>query len=77
MLTHTSAQSSSSSLALALAGPVIGLVYVVLLPVIGIAATAILAARRLLTGLFHATGKCVSFGWRPGSAYLSGKKKKP
>jgi len=76
MLTHTSAHSSSSSIALALAGPIIGLVYVVLLPIIGIAATTVLAARRLLTGMFHATGKCVSFGWRPGAAYLSGKKKK-
>jgi len=76
MLTSTSASSNSSSLALALAAPLIGLAYVVLLPIIGITATVVLAGRRLMAGMFHATGKCVSFGWRPGSAYLSGKKKK-
>ncbi len=75
MVTGTNT-SSSASLALALAAPLIGLAYVVLLPIIGIGATAVLAGRKIVAGMFHATGKCVSFGWRPGSAYLSGKKKK-
>jgi hypothetical protein len=59
-----------------LAGPVIGLLYVVLLPFIGIATVATVAARKVIGGAFNLIGKSLSFGWRPRTAYLAGKKKK-
>ncbi len=59
-----------------LAGPIIGLVYVVLLPFIGIATVAVVAARKVVGGVLNLVGKSLSFGWRPRTAYLSGKKKK-
>ncbi len=59
-----------------LAGPVIGLLYVVLLPFIGIATVTALAARKVVGGVFSLVGKSLSFGWRPRTAYLAGKKKK-
>ncbi len=59
-----------------LTGPVIGLVYAVLMPVIGIVTVATLAVRGGLRGMYSLAAKSVSFGWRPGNAYLSGKKKK-
>ncbi len=58
-----------------LAGPVIGLLYVVLLPFIGIATVAAVAARKVAGGVINLVGKSLSFGWRPRTAYLSGKKK--
>lgn len=59
-----------------LSGPVIGLLYVVFLPFIGIAMVAAAAGRGLVTGMASLIGKSISFGWRPRNAYLSGKKKK-
>lgn len=59
-----------------LSGPVIGLVYAILMPIIGIATVAILGAYRVLKGMYNLAAKTISFGWRPGNAYLSGKKKK-
>lgn len=59
-----------------LAGPVIGLLYVVLLPFIGIATVAAVAGRKAVGGVFNLIGKSLSFGWRPRTAYLAGKKKK-
>ncbi len=59
-----------------LAGPVIGLLYVVLLPFIGIGTVAAVAARKVVGGAVNLIGKSLSFGWRPRTAYLSGKKKK-
>lgn len=58
-----------------LAGPVIGLVYVIFLPFIGIAVVATVAGRKLVEGMANLIGKSLSFGWRPKNAYLSGKKK--
>jgi hypothetical protein len=58
-----------------LAGPVIGLFYVISLPFIGIATIASLATGKLVSGLLSLIGKSLSFGWRPREAYLSGKKK--
>jgi len=58
-----------------LLGPVIGLLYAILLPFIGIATVATLAGREILGSVYHVAEKSVSFGWRPGDAYLSGKKK--
>jgi hypothetical protein len=59
-----------------LAGPVIGLLYVVLLPFIGIATVATVATRKVVGGVFNLIGKSLSLGWRPRTAYLAGKKKK-
>jgi hypothetical protein len=58
-----------------LAGPIIGLLYVVLLPFIGIVTVTAVAARKVIGGAFNLIGKSLSFGWRPRTAYLSGKKK--
>jgi hypothetical protein len=58
-----------------LAGPVIGLFYVLSLPFIGIATIASLATGKVVSGVLSLMGKSLSFGWRPGEAYLSGKKK--
>ncbi len=59
-----------------LAGPVIGLLYVVLLPFIGIGTVVVIAVRKVGGGAFNLIGKSLSFGWRPRTAYLSGKKRK-
>jgi hypothetical protein len=59
-----------------LVGPIIGLLYAILMPFIGIATVAALAVRKTLEGLSNLATKSVSFGWRPTNAYLSGKKKK-
>jgi hypothetical protein len=58
-----------------ISGPVIGLLYAVLMPFIGIATVAALSIRIGLGALYRPASKTVSFGWRPQNAYLSGKKK--
>ena len=58
-----------------LAGPVIGLFYVVCLPFIGIATIVSLATGKVVSSGWSLIGKSLSFGWRPREAYLSGKKK--
>lgn len=58
-----------------LTGPVIGLIYVVFLPFIGIAVVATVVGRKLVEGMANLIGKSLSFGWRPKNAYLAGKKK--
>ncbi len=58
-----------------LASPVIGLLYVVFLPLIGTATLAAVASRKVLGGMAGVAGKTISFGWRPVEAYLAGKKK--
>ncbi len=65
-----------SSGVMLLSGPIIGLLYAVLMPFIGIATVATLAGRKVLGTLYHVAAKSVSFGWHPKNAYLSGKKKK-
>ena len=61
---------------LLLLGPIIGLLYAISMPIIGIATVAIVAVRKVLVGLYVLAAKSISFGWRPKNAYLSGKKKK-
>lgn len=58
-----------------LLGPIVGLLYVIALPFMAIATVAVLAGRKILGGLFSLVGKSVSFGWRPATAHLTGKKK--
>ncbi len=59
-----------------LMGPIIGLLYVIALPFIGIAVVAAQLVGKILEGLYNLIGKSASFGWRPKNAYLTGKKKK-
>jgi len=59
-----------------LLGPVIGLIYAILMPFIGIGTVAALAGRKVLGGLYSLVAKSISFGWQPKNAYLSGKKTK-
>ena len=58
------------------AGPVIGLIFAVFLPFIGIAMTLGLIGRKLGEGVASAAAGSVSFGWRPIEAYLAGRKRK-
>jgi hypothetical protein len=65
----------SSGLMLLL-GPIVGLLYVILMPIIGITTVAAVAVRKVLGGMYNLVAKSISFGWQPMNAYLSGKKKK-
>jgi len=65
-----------SSGVMLLLGPIVGLLYVILMPIIGIATVAAFAVRKVLGGMYNLVAKSISFGWQPMSAYLSGKKKK-
>jgi len=59
-----------------MAAPVIGLVFAVFLPFIGIAMTLKLIGQKLMEGVASAAAGSVSFGWRPIEAYLAGRKRK-
>jgi hypothetical protein len=56
--------------------PVLGLLYAVFLPFIGIAMLVKLVAQKLGGGVIEAIQSSASFGWRPSESYLSGRKKK-
>ncbi len=58
------------------AGPVAGLLYTIMLPFIGMVTVAGIALRTIIGGLYDLAAWSISLGWRPGSAYLTGKKKK-
>jgi hypothetical protein len=59
-----------------LSTPIIGLIYVVLMPFLGMTAIATIVGARVLRGIADGIGKSLTFGWRPSNAYLSGKKRK-
>ena len=59
-----------------LLGPVIGLVYAVFLPFIGIAMLLKLVMQMAVGGALSTAPGHVSFGWRPSESYLAGKKRK-
>ena len=59
-----------------LAGPVIGLIYVIALPFIAVGTVLALVGKKVLSSMFNALGNLVSFGWRPSEAHLAGKRKK-
>ena len=59
-----------------MAAPVIGLVFAVFLPFIGIAMTLSLVVKKLANAATEAAAGSMSFGWRPIEAYLAGKKRK-
>jgi hypothetical protein len=57
------------------ASPVLGLLFAVFLPFIGIAMTLMLVAGKIVDGVTSAAAVSASFGWRPVEAYLTGKRK--
>ncbi len=58
-----------------LAGPVIGLLYVIAMPFMAVGTIVALLGKKLITGLLSLLGSLISFGWRPSEAHLTGKKK--
>jgi hypothetical protein len=59
-----------------MAAPVIGLVFAVFLPLIGIVMTLSLIGKKVVEGVESAAAGSMSFGWRPIQAYLVGRKAK-
>lgn len=66
----------ASSSAILLLGPILGLAYVVLMPIMGIVTALSLMVQKTLGGVFGLGKHIVSFGWRPAESYLGGKNKK-
>ena len=68
-----------SPLTILLLGPIFGLVYAAFMPFIGIAMVTKVIGQKVIK-VFNAgaraVGELISFGWRPGEAYLEGKRKK-
>jgi hypothetical protein len=59
-----------------LAGPVIGLFYVISLPFMAVGTVVAVLGGKIVAALLDLLGCVVSFGWRPSEAHLTGKKKK-
>ena len=59
-----------------LLGPVVGLIYVIFLPFISLAAIIVMVGGKTLGKLWNIARNLTYFGWRPSEAYLAGKKKK-
>ena len=66
----------ASSSAILVLGPILGLAYVVLMPIMGIVTALSLMVQKTLGGVFSLGRNILSFGWRPSEAYLGGKNKK-
>ena len=60
--------------AMLLAAPILGLVYAIFLPFIGIAMGAGLVGKALFTATTDALHRASTFGWQPSEAYLLGRK---
>ena len=67
---------SMPAAAVIVAGPVLGLMYAVFLPFIGIAMLVKLVGQKAGGGVMEMVHGSASFGWRPSESYLSGGKKK-
>ena len=61
--------------AIIVAGPVLGLIYALFLPFIGIAMLVKLVGQKAGAGVMEMVHGSASFGWRPSESYLTGKKK--
>ena len=59
-----------------LAAPILGLVFAVFLPFIGIVMAVGQLGGRIARSVAGAAAQSVSFGWRPIEAYLAGRKRK-
>jgi len=57
-------------------GPILGLAYVFLLPIMGVVTILSLVVQKIFGRPFMLIKNMVAFGWRPNEAYLSGKNKK-
>jgi hypothetical protein len=66
----------ASSIAMLLLGPILGLAYVVLLPIMGVVTALSLLVRKTLGGVYSLSRNIICFGWRPTEAYLGGKNRK-
>ena len=66
----------ASSGAILLTGPILGLVYVIALPIMGVVTAFGLLLQKTLGSVFNLGRNIVSFGWRPAESYLGGKNKK-
>ena len=66
----------TSSSAILFLGPILGLAYVFLLPIMGVVTILSLVVQKMLKGPFSLIKDIISFGWRPTEAYLGGKNKK-
>lgn len=62
--------------AMLVAGPIIGLAYVITLPFAWIAVSLFVLAQRLVNVMAGMANKSTSFGWRPIEAYLAGRRRK-
>ena len=65
--------SSLPAVVLFLAGPVLGLVYVFVLPFIGISTVVAISLGKIIGGVEERTYKGAVFNWQPGEVYLAGK----
>lgn len=64
------------SVAMLAAGPVLGLVFAVFLPMIAIVMALALVIRKLGEGVREAAAASMTFAWRPIESYLTGRKQK-
>ena len=72
---HTIYIKARSGLIL-IAGPVLGLVFAIFLPFIGIVMSLGQVGRKVADSAVGHAAQSVSFGWRPIEAYLAGRKRK-
>lgn len=68
--------SVGKRLAILAVAPILGLIYAVFLPFIGIAMFIKIGGSKLLGRALAPVTEGASFGWRPIEAYLTGKKAK-
>ena len=54
--------------------PILGLVYAIFLPFVGLAMLAYVVANRVVAVSSDFVWKAAAFGWRPSEAYLAGRK---
>jgi hypothetical protein len=66
----------TSSSAILFLGPILGVAYVMFMPIMGVVTILAFAVRKIFGKPFILVKNMVSFGWRPNEAYLSGKNKK-
>jgi len=71
---HTIYIKAKSGLVL-IAGPILGLVFAIFLPFIGIAMSLGQVGRKIAGSAVGNAAQSVSFGWRPIEAYLTGRKR--
>lgn len=66
----------ASAAAVLVTGPILGLIYIIALPIMGVVTALGLLLQKTLGGAFSLGRHIVTFGWRPAESYLGGKTKK-